>query len=331
MPGALATAILHYALTLGGVYVLAVIVNLLAPSFDGRKDQIHALKLVAYASTASWLSGVFSLIPGLGFLGLLGLYSLYLFYIGLPVLMKSPPEKTLPYTALIIVAAIVVGIVIAPLSALLIGMSIGTGAYMNSGPGGTISVAPGSYADGNSGGTLTLPGGATVQMGKLRQAGAALSAGTQGAGSTTPHLSSDTLKTFLPGTLLDDLPRTETSSAGGDVAGFGASSAEAKYEGGGRSVTLTVGDMGGFAALAGLTGVMGVNADQQTATSSSRVYQDGNRTIAEEYHSDSRSGSYAIIIAGRFMVKTEGTNVTLADLRGAAEGVDLGRLAALAK
>src|SRR3954462_2831161 len=84
-----------YLLTLGGVYVLALIIDALAPGFHGTKNQLQALKLAAYGSTASWVSGIFSIVPGLRWLGMLGLYSLYLLYLGLPVLMKAPEDKAL--------------------------------------------------------------------------------------------------------------------------------------------------------------------------------------------------------------------------------------------
>ncbi|HLY55999.1 MAG TPA: Yip1 family protein, partial [Stellaceae bacterium] len=87
---AVATAIVSYALALGGAYVMALIIDALAPTFQGQKSQVQALKLVAYSSTAAWLAGIFNLIPWIGFLGLLGIYSLYLFYRGLPVMMKCP-------------------------------------------------------------------------------------------------------------------------------------------------------------------------------------------------------------------------------------------------
>ena len=41
-----------------------------------------------------------------------GLYSLYLLYLGLPVVMKSPKEKAMGYTAVVIIAAIVLFMVI---------------------------------------------------------------------------------------------------------------------------------------------------------------------------------------------------------------------------
>jgi cytochrome bd-type quinol oxidase subunit 2 len=108
----LSTAIVTYLLTLGGVYVLALIIDALAPNFGGTQNQIQALKVAAYSSTASWVAGIFGLIPPLSVLGILGLYSLYLLYLGLPVLMKTPPEKAMGYTAVVIIAAIVLFLVI---------------------------------------------------------------------------------------------------------------------------------------------------------------------------------------------------------------------------
>jgi hypothetical protein len=104
---AITGAVVTFALTLVGVYVLALVIDALAPTFNGTRNQIQALKVAAYSSTASWLAGIFALIPGLRVLGILGLYSLYLLYLGLPVLMKSPAEKALGYTVVVILAAIV--------------------------------------------------------------------------------------------------------------------------------------------------------------------------------------------------------------------------------
>jgi len=112
-PGAAITgAIVSYVLTLVGVYVLALIIDALAPSFNGTRNQIQALKVAAYSSTASWLAGIFGLIPGLRFLMIVGVYSLYLLYLGLPVVMKSPKEKAMGYTVVVIIAAIVLFMVI---------------------------------------------------------------------------------------------------------------------------------------------------------------------------------------------------------------------------
>ncbi|MEO7043421.1 MAG: Yip1 family protein [Gemmatimonadaceae bacterium] len=108
MGSALTSAITQYVLGLVGCYVLALVIDALAPTFAGEKNLIQALKVSAYSATASWLAGIFALIPGLRFLSILGLYSLYLLYLGLPTLMKSPKEKAMGYTVVVIVCAIVI-------------------------------------------------------------------------------------------------------------------------------------------------------------------------------------------------------------------------------
>ena len=101
------TAIVMYVLTLAGTYLLALIIDALAPTFNGKRNRIQALKVAAYSSTASWVAGIFALIPGLRMLSILGLYSVYLLYLGLPVLMKTPRDRALAYTGVVIIAAIV--------------------------------------------------------------------------------------------------------------------------------------------------------------------------------------------------------------------------------
>ncbi len=113
---AIGHAVVGFVLALVGTYVLALIINALAPTFLGVKNEFQALKVAAYSSTAAWLAGIFNLIPTLAFLQILGLYSVYLLYLGLPALMKAPQEKALPYTAVVIVAGIVIFAVIGALS-----------------------------------------------------------------------------------------------------------------------------------------------------------------------------------------------------------------------
>jgi Yip1 domain len=104
---AMTSSLVSYVLTLAGTYVLALIIDGLAPSFNGQRSLIQALKLAAYSSTAAWLAGIFLILPGLRMLTILGAYSLYLLYLGLPVLMRSPREKAMAYTVVVILAAIV--------------------------------------------------------------------------------------------------------------------------------------------------------------------------------------------------------------------------------
>ncbi len=110
----LSQMIIGFVLTLITIYVLALIIEALAPTFDGQKDRMAALKLAAYSSTPGWVAGILQIIPALGMLVILAaLYGIYLLYIGLPVLMKCPKDKAPVYTAAIVGCAVVLAIIAA--------------------------------------------------------------------------------------------------------------------------------------------------------------------------------------------------------------------------
>jgi hypothetical protein len=95
-------------------YIAAYVVSMLARTFNSRDDVVQALKLVAYSMTPVWIAGVLYLIPALAVLVLLaGLYGIYLFYLGVPVLMKSPADKVVPYMIVSVVVIIVIWFVLA--------------------------------------------------------------------------------------------------------------------------------------------------------------------------------------------------------------------------
>jgi len=116
----ISSAVVQYILTLIGVYVLALIIDALAPTFSGQKSLDQAFKVAAYCYTPAWIVGVLGIIPVLSPLMILGLYALYLLYLGLPVLMKSPQDKSVGYTVAVIIAAIVIFIVIGFISRIFI-------------------------------------------------------------------------------------------------------------------------------------------------------------------------------------------------------------------
>jgi hypothetical protein len=122
MARGIASMIVTYVLTLVGAYIAAMVIDKLAPTFESKPNLIQALKLVAYASTPSWIAGVFNIIPALGVLALIGaLYAVYLFYLGLPVMMKTPQAKVIPYMVVAAIIVIVVSIVIGVITTALTG------------------------------------------------------------------------------------------------------------------------------------------------------------------------------------------------------------------
>jgi Yip1 domain len=132
---AVSTAVISYLLSLVGVFLLSLIIDALAPTFGGTKNNLKAFQVAAYSYTAIWVAGIFGLLPVVGILTILGLYSGYLLYLGLPVLMKVEQDKAIGYIVVIVIAAIVVYMVLGAL------------------------VAPLMSLAGAGGSTITLPGG----------------------------------------------------------------------------------------------------------------------------------------------------------------------------
>lgn len=110
----LASMVLGYVLSLVMVYVMALLIDALAPSFDGQRDRTQALKAVAYSYTATWIAGFGQILPWFAFIIALagGIYAIYLLYLGLPHTMKCPPQKAAGYTAVAIIIAIVLSIIV---------------------------------------------------------------------------------------------------------------------------------------------------------------------------------------------------------------------------
>ncbi len=125
----LANALVQFAMTFVGVVVLALIVDLLAPTFGGTRNSLGALKVAAYSLTPGWVAAVLTIVPALGFIAaLLGLYGLYLLYLGLPVLMRNPPDKSIGYTVVVVICAIVLAIVIGVVGVMVTGIvGVGSG------------------------------------------------------------------------------------------------------------------------------------------------------------------------------------------------------------
>jgi len=121
-----AIAVFSYGVSLVVTYLLAWIVDALAPTFGGEKNFIQSLKLTAYSYTAAWIGGIFHVIPMLG--GILALaasiYAFYTFYLGVAVMKKCPQEKAVVYTIVVVICVLVLGAVI---GGALMSMQVGGG------------------------------------------------------------------------------------------------------------------------------------------------------------------------------------------------------------
>lgn len=134
LTGGLILGAVGYVLNLVMVFVMGIIINAFASSFDAKSDSVQAMKVSVYAGTALWVAGVVSWIPVIGWLvGLAALaYTCYLLYLGLKLVMQPPADKAMVYTLVTIGAQIglyiVVGIIVATITAMVVVGAAATGA-----------------------------------------------------------------------------------------------------------------------------------------------------------------------------------------------------------
>lgn len=122
----LTAALVEYIVSLIAVYVVAVVIEALAPTFAGQPDRVQALKVAGYSYTASWVAGFAQILPGLYALFALAgaIYSLFLLYLGLPGTMKVLPERAGSYAAVTAIIALAAGWIIAQITGAITGVSL---------------------------------------------------------------------------------------------------------------------------------------------------------------------------------------------------------------
>ncbi|MBL8267669.1 Yip1 family protein [Steroidobacter sp.] len=336
----LTTMLLTFVMGLVMVYVMGLIVDALAPTFGGQKNNIQALKTVAYAYTASWVAGVATIIPALGVLiGIAaGIYSIYLLYLGLPQTMKCPQDKAAGYTAVAIIIAIVLGFI----TAMVIGSVAGVGNMMS---GATYSSSSSDDVefdkDSPLGKMQEWSKGMEAANKKLEDAqksgdqasqeealkavfGAALSGGAQ-----VESLAPDRLKAFVPEELAG-LTRSSISAERNGAMGLQVSQANATYaDDSGRSVTLEIVDAGTAKGLLGLASWAGVEGEKESNGRYEKTFRQDGQLVHEEWDSHASSGQYTVVVGDRFTVKVEGAAGDIGELRSAVAELDLAGLADL--
>jgi hypothetical protein len=277
-------ALVAYALNLGMVYVLALIIDALAPSFGGRKDMVSAFKVAAYSSTAAWAAGVFGLIPALAVLGLLGFYSFYLLYLGLPRLMEAPADKGLGYTVVTIIVSLVLWIIVAA-----VGGAISGAAMM--GLGGAALTQP--TADG----MMTTPIG-DVDTGKLRQAADQMS---KQAAAPVKIADASALAALLPASYMGVSAIGPSTSSGG-AGGVRVATAETSYPIEGGTIRLKISDTGGLGGLGGVVAAANLNVSNSSAGGYDKVTTQNGEMVSESYDAAAEHGEYAVMADGRYSI-----------------------------
>ena len=316
---AIVGAILSYVLSLIMIYVVALVIDGLAPSFNGQKNFIQALKVAAYASTAGWVAAIFGLFPMLGILALLGaLYGIYLFYLGLPKLMKNPADKTVVYMIVIAVVYIVLVMIV--------------GAIV----GGVTSA--GMMATGGLGALSTNHAVVAPNVDKMEEAAnqmqaaanqmAAQASAVQTGQSVVKLANATALLGLLP-PVYNGVTRTDDNTSSGGAGGIAVSTAKGAYHIGDGTMNVTVTDMGTVAGIGAMAAAMNLNSSSSSATGYEKVTTENGRMISEKWDNETKHGEYAIVSDGRISVAAEGDNVDMATLKSVVASIDLGRAKAL--
>lgn len=343
---ALMMAVYQLIMAVVSVFVIGFIIDALAPSFGGTKNMNQATKVAAYAFTASWVGSIFTIIPWLGAVLMLlcALYGLYLLYLGLPQLMKNPADKSIGYTAVVVIATIVVMVVIGLIGSMFMGGAALGGAAL-SGMGSSIS-GP------RVGSTVTYD--ANSPMGKLQAYGqrvdeankkmdaaqksgdanaqmaaamAAVGAAVGGKPGVEP-VQIDALKPFVPDTFAG-LPRKDMRTERGGVAGLMTAKAEGIYnDGAGKNADLEVVDAGGASGLMGLAAWMNVQSEREDQYRKESTHKEGDRLVHEEVSKQGGSNKFVVVLNQRFIVTAHG-NVPIDALKSSVASLDLGKLESL--
>lgn len=360
-------AVMSCVMAVVGVGLVALIINLWAPTFGGTRDTRHSLQTAAYSLTAAFAGSLLVLLPMGTLLYLLaGCYGIYTLYLGLPVVMRSKPDKAGGYAAAVVVCTILAGLILGALSARLgltsrsgmrafggamggamsqeaqqqraadsvgnvIGGILGTDAKGKSDIGHAINNMANAgrnieQHDQATGNPGGTPDAADTQQ-AVGAAGGLLSALGHSLGGEHRHDPVDFH--ILLGLLPPSLSGMQRGTPKGEAnaaLGMKTSSAEVDFAGNGNA-RVNVSIKDGSA----VSGLAGLAEMAQSQTSEQGDSYEKNETLSgqnvhEKWDASSRHGQLSLIVAKRFGVDVTGDNVDMDVLKRALAQVDLGKL-----
>jgi hypothetical protein len=359
----LSYTLMMFVSALIGVFIVGIVINALAPTFSGQRDQRQALKVAAYSLTPAMLSSVLALSPILATLLqlLAGLYGIYVLYLGLPVVMQSPQEKSFGYTASVVICTILLGVVFVILSSVahIGGNRLGSlgstpteraaeqAAARDQGAaavGNTIGNMLGTDAKGKAGLSAALsnlakageqsqaspPIAAAEQnpQSAASAAGGLLSAlgGALGGPNRVDTVDFKTLTSMLPASL-PGMTRTSAQGENQGAIGVKTSSAKADYAGkDGTGVHIEIADISGVSGLMDLASGLIQSTTSESDSGYEKDVNIGGRTVHEKYDAPNKKGELSVILAKRFSVDITGSGADMHSLEQSLGQIDLARL-----
>ena len=269
-----------------------------------------------------------------------GVYALYLLYLGLPALMKNPPDKSIAYTAVVIVCAIVLAFVITAVTGLFVGAGMMTTGALGASPLSGSPSAGVTFDKNSTLGKLQDLGNKLDENNKKVEAaqkagdtGAAAAAAMNGlgllmgGGTHAEPVEAEVLKPFVPDNFAG-LEKTRSSSQKTGLAGLMMSEAKASYsDHANKSIDLDITDTGGAAGLVGLASWAQGESEDENGTE--RTSKQSGRLVHERTSKKGGSNEFSIVLGDRFVVKAEGRGVDLNQLKNAVSSLDLSKLEAM--
>jgi hypothetical protein len=362
----LTAAVFAFGLALLGLFLVGLIINALAPTFAGTSDRRQALKVAAYSFTPAWLSALLALSPLLPMLlqWIAFFYGIYVLYLGLPVLMRSPKERALGYTATVVVCTLLLGIVFLGISMVAGRFGLGP-ARMSTSPtaqaaaqdqgaktvGNILGNALGTDDKGKAGLSAALSNLAKAgQPGEPSPSSSAPVANNSSSDAAAPSAASavgglvtalggalggshrvevinfKTLTAMLPESL-PGMKRTNVQGENRGAVGVKTSSAKADYQGdNGADVHIEISDVSGVSGLLDVAGSLVQNTTSESTSGFERDQAIGGRSVHEKYDAKAKKGDLSVIVAKRFEVDVAGNEVDMNTLEQSLGQVDLARL-----
>jgi hypothetical protein len=329
----LAGMLVGFVLSLVQIYVLALVVNALATNFSAQKNFTQALKTVGYAFTASFIAGAGKIIPWLATLIAIAgaVYSIYLLKRGLPHTMGCPPERAVAYTAVSIIAAVIlsvlIGVVVRAITGPMVPGPASDSSAVQFDKDSPLAKLDG-YANKLEEASKKVEAAQSSGDASAKQQAMGAMVGAVLGGGAVEALAPERLQAMVPATLAS-LPRTTVSAERNGAVGLQVSEATATFgNDNGRAIRLEITDAGSAKGMLALAGMAGVQQDQTTDHGYSKTYHADGRMVHEEWDNGGR-GEYMEVVGERFTVKVAGDATSIDELKAALHEVDLRGLEAL--
>jgi len=170
---------------------------------------------------------------------------------------------------------------------------------------------------------------AAEQMAKAAEAMQAQSA----ASANVELVDFKKLKELLPEEIAGN-KRSDLEGEKNEAMGVRISMARARYSGEkNRSIRVEISDMAGMAGAAAMAqfGWSSVSIDRETDNGYEKTTTVSGHKAFENYNQKSRNGQLQIVVASRFMVSIEGSDIEAEALQATAKALPLNKLAGMAK